>query len=99
MIYATRENIMDFNVAWDFCITQKILPKISGSSGEVLEILVELFKHFNNIKSNYNDPILEEELKDMDNKAKENIEYKITNKKLLYMIRRYLRDGFTTYWQ
>lgn len=98
MIYATRENIMDFDVAWDFCITQKILPKISGSGSEVLEILVKLFKHFNNIKSSYSDYITEEELKDMESKVIGN-EYNIINKKLLHMIRRYLRDGFTTYWQ
>jgi len=98
MIYATRENIMDFNIAWDFCISQKILPKINGSGSEILEILVKLFKHFNNIKASYSDYITEEELDDMESNSIDN-EYNITNKKLLYMIRRYLRDGFTTYWQ
>ncbi|MGL5085956.1 MAG: hypothetical protein ACRC68_09650 [Clostridium sp.] len=98
MIYANRENIMSFDVAWDFCISQKILPKISGSSNEVLEILLELYKHFNNIDNKYNEFITDAELKAMEGTAKKN-EYIITNKKLSFMIRRYLRDGFTTYWQ
>ncbi|MBU3138015.1 Rpn family recombination-promoting nuclease/putative transposase [Clostridium gasigenes] len=74
-----------------FLYNSKILPKISGSSNEVLEILIMLFTHFNNISDKYNEFITDAELKAMDGKAKDN-EYNITNKKLSFMIRRYLQD-------
>ena len=50
MIYASKNNIMDFDKALDYCIVQKILPKISGSNGEVFEILVKVFNMLNNTK-------------------------------------------------
>lgn len=90
-----------------YVLFKKILPKISGSSNETLEILLCLFELFNEYKISNKDYIEEKELKAMEIKAKETLEnvddvnsvYKLTNEKLIYMIRRFIRDGFTTFWQ
>ena len=91
IIYALKHNVMDFNKALDYSIVQKILPKISGSDIETLEILIKLFNLLNNTNLDVN---LEE--KDLENI---NVFYKLTSEKLKNMIRRFLKDGFTTFWQ
>ena len=82
----------------DYCITQKILPKVNGSNSDVLEILIKIFNILNDSKFNAEDYLDENTLKDMTNKGKES-NYKLSSEKLLYMIRRFVRDGFTTFWQ
>lgn len=107
IIYATKDKLMTFGEAFDICVVQKILPKISGSSNETLEILLCLFELFNKYKISNKEYIEEKELKAMEIKAKETFDnandvnsgYKLTNEKLIYMIRRFIRDGFTTFWQ
>lgn len=82
----------------DYSIVQKILPKISGSGGEVLDILVELFNSLNNTKYKNDGYIEDEQIRAME-KESESSEYKLSSQKIMYMIRRFLRDGFTTFWQ
>ena len=98
MIYAIKNSIFDFDKAMDYCITQKILPKINGSNSDVLEILIRIFNILNDSKFNAEDYLDENTLKDMTKKSKES-NYKLSSEKLLYMIRRFVRDGFTTFWQ
>lgn len=98
MIYAIKNSIFDFDKAMYYCITQKILPKVNGSNSEVLEILIKIFNILNDSKFNAEDYLDENTLKDMTNKGKES-NYKLSSEKLLYMIRRFVRDGFTTFWQ
>lgn len=98
MIYSLRDNLMTYEEAFDYCVTQKILPKISGSSDETLDILKELFSLFNNYNFRSNDYLDNNVIKAMENSV-ENSSYKLTNKKLIYMIRRFIRDGFTSFWQ
>ena len=103
MIYARKYNLMSFDEAFDFCIVQKILPKISGSSNEVFDILISLFEQFNNCKipnKEYMDETdFNKELKDIFATSCESQKYKLSNEKLIHMMRRFLRDGFTTFWQ
>ena len=98
MIYAVKNSIMDFDKAMDYCIIQKILPKINGSNSDVLEILVKIFNILNYSKINVEDYLDESTLKEMAKKSKES-NYKLSSEKLLYMIRRFVKDGFTTFWQ
>ena len=98
MIYAVKNNIFDFDKAMDYCITQKILPKIHGSNSDILEILVKIFNILNDSKFNAEDYLDENTLKEMAKISKES-NYKLSSEKLLYMIRRFVRDGFTTFWQ
>lgn len=103
MIYAIKYNLMDFDDAFDLCIVQKILPKISGSSSEVFDILTMLFELFNNCKIPNKEYMDETEfnkaLKDIFATSCESQKYKISNEKLIHMMRRFIRDGFTTFWQ
>ena len=98
MIYAVKNNIFDFDKAMDYCITQKILPKIHGSNSDILEILVKIFNILNDSKFNAENYLDENTLKEMAKISKES-NYKLSSEKLLYMIRRFVRDGFTTFWQ
>jgi len=38
VIYAVKNDLFSFDQAMDYSIVQKILPKVSGSGGEVLDI-------------------------------------------------------------
>lgn len=116
MIYALKYDLMDFDEAFDFCMVQKILPKISGSSSETLEILASIFEYINDYKIQNKEYM---ELSELDKMSKhvfptsgerENNGWEIpnmlgkqkyihTNEKLISMIRRFIRDGFTTFWQ
>ncbi|MEN8075347.1 AAA family ATPase [Clostridioides difficile] len=98
MIYATKNNIMDFDKALDYCIVQKILPKISGSNGDVFEILVKVFNMLNDTKFDVSGYLDEKQINEMMQQSKSN-KYKLSSEKLVYMIRRFVRDGFTSFWQ
>ena len=98
VIYAIKNELFSFTQAMDYSIVQKILPKIGGSSGEVLDILVELFNTLNNTKYKNDGYIENEQTKTMENQC-ESSEYKLSSQKIMYMIRRFARDGFTTFWQ
>ncbi|BCZ45824.1 hypothetical protein psyc5s11_18910 [Clostridium gelidum] len=98
VIYAVKNQLFSFDQAMDYSIVQKILPKISGSGGEVLDILVELFNVLNNTKYKNDGYIEDEQIRAME-KESETSKYKLSSQKIMYMIRRFLRDGFTTFWQ
>lgn len=97
-IYAVRDKLLSYEEALDYCVTQKILPKISGSSDDTLDLLKELFTLFNKYNFENKDYLDKNDLKAMENSV-ENSNYKLTSKKLIYMIRRFVRDGFTSFWQ
>ncbi len=107
IIYAVKDNLMSFSEAFDICVVQKILPKISGSSSEVLDMLFDIFELFNPYRFSNREYLEEKELKLLKDKIIDsnkgdvtiNYNYKLTNEKLIYMIRRFTRDGFTTFWQ
>ena len=115
MIYADKYKLLDTDEAFDICIVQKILPKISGSSDDVKDVLIDLFEEFNlGYKFDNRDYIENSELKKLEDLIvvkTENTEqlqienktfkciYKSSSLKLIYMIRRFVRDGFTTFWQ
>lgn len=98
VIYAVKNDLFSFNQAMDYSIVQKILPKIGGSGGEVLDILVELFNNLNNSKYKNDGYIEDQQLRIMENQC-ESSEYRLSSEKIMYMIRRFSRDGFTTFWQ
>lgn len=98
VIYAVKNDLFEFDQAMDYSIVQKILPKIGGSGAEVLDILVELFNKLNGSNHKNNGYIDEKEIKVMENQGEEG-QYRLTSRKIIYMIRRFTRDGFTTFWQ
>ncbi|MCB2300264.1 McrB family protein [Clostridium tagluense] len=98
VIYAVKNELFSFNKAMDYSLFQKILPKIGGSGGEVLDILVKLFNNLNNTKYKNDGYIEDEQLVTMEILCVRS-EYILSSEKIMYMIRRFLRDGFTTFWQ
>ncbi len=98
VIYAAGQNLFLFNKAMDYSIVQKILPKIGGSGSEVLDILVELFNNLNNTKYKNDGYIEDDQIRIMEDLCVRS-EYILCSEKIMYMIRRFLGDGFTTFWQ
>ncbi|MGL5616415.1 MAG: MrcB family domain-containing protein, partial [Sarcina sp.] len=97
VINAVKYNLMDFSKAMDYAIVQKILPKIGGSNESVIEILVEFFNELNGTSYKGDDIAFGTvELSQLEQSIKN---YKLSSEKLIYMIRRYLRDGFTGFWK
>ncbi|WP_394214302.1 MrcB family domain-containing protein [Thermoanaerobacter kivui] len=97
MIHNELNGLMNFDEAMDLEILQKILPRIHGSSISIKKILVELFKICSgNYESKYeyeDMDVSDKMLKDMDNCV-----YPRSAEKIIYMVRRYEEDGFTSYW-
>ncbi len=98
VIYAATNGLFSFNKAMDYSLLQKILPKIGGSGGEILDILVELFNNLNSTKYKNDGYIEDAQVRIMESQC-ESSEYILSSEKIMYMIRRFLRDGFTTFWQ
>ena len=97
MIYAMEEELLSFDEALDNCIVQKILPKINGSSNECYEVLLDLFQHLNKIDIKNRENLDDKELNELEEKA-QITPLPLASEKLLLMIRRFIKDGFTSFW-
>ncbi|MBK1809528.1 AAA family ATPase [Clostridium sp. YIM B02505] len=97
VIYAVSDDLFSFEKAMDFSIVQKILPKIGGSGGEVLDILIKLFNNLNDSDYESEGYLDDTQIKAMEKQC-ESSKYKLSSEKIIFMIRRFQRDGFTTFW-
>ena len=97
MIYAVKNNLLTFDKAFDICVVQKVLPKLSGSNNDILEILIKLYNLFNETNYKSNECFNDLKMNEIENNI--NDSFKISCEKIIYMIRRFVRDGFTTFWQ
>ena len=88
--YNENSNLMDFEIAFDHCILQKILPRISGSDKRVERLLCELYISFTGREYIENQQSYEDELKQAT--------YKKSAAKVVEMLRRLRDDGFTSFW-
>ncbi|WHY94697.1 HI_0552 family protein [Neobacillus cucumis] len=88
--YNENSEFMDFKVAFDHCVLQKILPRISGSDIRVENLLSELFKLFTGRVYVEGQDSYEDEI----NQAK----YPKSAAKVVQMLRRLGSDGFTSFW-
>ena len=91
-LYALKDGLLTKEQALDYCIMQKILPKVCGSDDDTAELLKDLYNHLNN-KVKYTVSDFE------NNRVESNGSYKLSNKKIVTMIRRFVRDGFTNFWE
>jgi hypothetical protein len=88
------KDIMPDDDAFDYQIMQKILPRIQGSSQRIKRLIVDLIKYLSesdSIDDSYNYDQIENAVKDV-NKHERSLS------KLLFMLRRYEDDGFTSFW-
>ena len=90
------ESIMTNDQALDYQLMQKVLPRIQGSSISVLTALLKLLNQLSNakIEENMELPAVEKALKEVSGKLK----FPLSINKLLFMLRRFNDDGFTSFW-
>lgn len=91
-LYALKDGLLTKEQALDYCIVQKILPKICGSDDDTAELLKDLYNYLNN-EAKYTVSDFE------NNKVEQHGLYKLSNKKIVTMIRRFVRNGFTNFWE
>lgn len=98
MLNNKKAGLLDENVAFDYEIMQKILPRIQGSSAAVKEMLCDLFKICAGDYDGYQTDSETIHKKMFDYISKKECKYKHSAEKIADMIRRYETDGFTQYW-
>ena len=94
MIENKKANLLDENEAFDYQIMQKVLPAISGSENSVKETLVNLF-NFVCEKEILNDSDIDEAEQFL---SSQNVKYKKSAEKIIYMLKGYNYDGYASYW-
>lgn len=95
MLENSRLNLLAENLAFDYQISQKILPKIFGSKMNVKKALIDLYNYCGGIKIENELNYLEEIKKDLENNN--GLKYKKSAKKVFNMLKEY-ENGFTSYW-
>lgn len=83
--------------AFDFQLMQKVLPRIQGSSAAVKNALLSLLKELESIvlsPDEFNQSNLEAKVKQVSNPK-----YPRSLRKIVFMLKRYDNDGFTSFWQ
>lgn len=89
LAYNEEGKLMTFENAFDHCLLQKILPRISGSDARVQRALEQLFTFCTGIELNGEyDALLDFTY----------AKYPKSADKILHMLRRLADDGFTSFW-
>jgi MoxR-like ATPase len=96
MINNKECELLDENAAFDNEIMQKILPRIQGSSGAIKQLLCDLFVLCAGDYSGFTGSSIYEQMSSY--VAMKDCKYPNTAKKIVFMMRRYEEDGFTSYW-
>ncbi|MGE7770426.1 McrB family protein [Viridibacillus arvi] len=86
MAYNDESQLLPKNEAFDFCIMQKILPRISGSGDRIENVLKVLYQQFTN------------EVYVRETEVQDTAPYRLSAKKTSEMLRRLEQDGFTSFW-
>ena len=98
LIEALDKNLMNKTTAFDTEILQKVLPRIQGSSLIIKKVLVELFKFFAGKDYSTENGQFADKMWKYYETNKDEIKYPKSAEKIVYMLRRYEEDGFTSYW-
>ena len=96
MINNKECELLDENAAFDNEIMQKILPRIQGSSGAIKQLLCDLFVLCAGDYSGFTGSSIYEQMSSY--VEMKDCKYPNTAKKIVFMMRRYEEDGFTSYW-
>jgi len=101
LIYNQRFGLLSEEDAFDLQLSQKILPRIQGSSMAVKRTILQLLR----ISLADRQLNMEEMMSDASPLYEQNVEalianarYKHSTQKLLFMLRRLEEDGFTSFW-
>lgn len=93
MVYNEQYQLLSEEDAFDFQLLQKILPRISGTSRQVEDLLIKLLDFCT--EEGLKEKVIAEERDEL--QIRESAIYKKSVKKLLQMLRR-CEDGFTSFW-
>lgn len=99
-----KADLLPRNEAFDNAIMQKILPRIQGSSNSVRDMLRKLFEYLTGqtVGTNANDPDVAAAMQKVidDSKMSDGtrICYPKSGEKVVFMVKRFEEDGFTSYW-
>ncbi|WP_051209396.1 MrcB family domain-containing protein [Butyrivibrio sp. WCD3002] len=96
MLNNDEAKLLDYDVAFDYEIMQKILPRVQGSSEAIKNMMCDLFKMFAGDYSGFSPSYVWKQMDDYINNKP--CKYVNSAKKLCYMMRRFEEDGFTSYW-
>ena len=92
MLENHKQGLLAEDKAFDYQISQKILPKIIGSDVKIKNALIDLYNYCNQVEisegRNY--------IKDAEDNL-ENTDYPKSSKKIIEMLKGY-ENGFTSYW-
>ncbi|MFF5994093.1 AAA family ATPase [Lysinibacillus sp. KU-BSD001] len=86
MLYNDEMQLLSEEEAFDCCVMQKILPRISGADSTVDDLLKNLYKQFTG-KAYEKDKVVSEDAP-----------YPRSAKKVVEMLNRLYKDGFTSFW-
>ncbi len=86
MLYNDEMKLLTEEEAFDFCVMQKILPRISGADSTVEDLLKNLYEQFAG------------EAYDNGKAVSESASYPRSAKKVAEMLNRLYKDGFTSFW-
>lgn len=85
MVHNQDAGLLDEKEAFDLCLMQKILPRITGSDHRVEELLKQLYEQFTGVPFDATNVL-------------DSSDYPRSVKKIVEMLRRYQSDGFTSFW-
>lgn len=101
MIYNERFGLMSEDEAFDLQLSQKILPRVQGSSSSVKRVLLLFMQEALGKRLSINnllDDASEIYMKWDSSEQEETVKYPISARKIAFMLRRLEEDGFTSYW-
>ena len=87
MIYNNEGSLFKEEEAFDYCVMQKILPRLAGSGLKIRNVLEQLFEQFTGRTYTDNEPF--------DTAA---VRYPLSAKKVYDMLGRLGDEGFTSFW-
>ncbi|HLV08816.1 MAG TPA: AAA family ATPase, partial [Halanaerobiales bacterium] len=97
MVYNQRNQLLNMDIAFDFQLMQKILPRIQGSSEAIKKVLISLFRFAaGHNYSNEDGEIGDKAINYVE--GNDDLKYPLSAEKIAYMIKRFEEDGFTAYW-
>ena len=95
MMNNKKSELLDFEIAFDHEIMQKILPRVQGSSSAIKDVLSELFVKCAGDYTGFDGTAACQMKSYLDTKP---CKYPNSANKIAFMMRRYEEDGFTSYW-
>ncbi|MCD4712176.1 MAG: DUF3578 domain-containing protein [Clostridiales bacterium] len=95
---SVNHNMMNFDEAIDFCIYQKILPKVKGSGFQLKELINTLFEYCSDKKNSIDHGDGYQYLKMETDLMKNMGKYPVSTQKIVDIMKSYEVEGYATFW-